>query len=92
MSRHADAALSQAIRAGYNRLPDIRALETPALMLCGECDRHITADSSLETARALPNCEAHCYPNTAHLFPWEIPDTVSADIHHWLFERQQLWH
>ena len=91
MSRHADAALSQAIRAGYNRVPDIKSLEIPALMLCGECDRHITADSSLETAKALPNCEARCYPNTAHLFPWEIPDVVNADIQNWLTEHQDLW-
>lgn len=91
MSRHADAALSQAIRAGYNRVPDIRSLDIPALMLCGECDRHITADSSLETARALPNCETHCYPDTAHLFPWEIPDVVNADIQNWLTKHKNLW-
>jgi len=91
MSRHADAALSSAIRAGYNRLPDIKTLEVPALMLCGECDRHITADASLETAKALSNCETRCYPNTAHLFPWEIPDVVNADIKTWLTEHQNYW-
>ena len=83
-SRHATAALSAAIRAGYNRLPDVRKLEIPSLMLCAECDRHITAEASLETAQALPNCEAHCYPKTAHLFPWEIPDRVNLDIQDWL--------
>ncbi|MBE9061178.1 alpha/beta hydrolase [cf. Phormidesmis sp. LEGE 11477] len=83
-SRHATTALNQSIRAGYNRLPDIKALQIPVLMLCGECDRHITAKSSLETAQALPNCESHCYPNTAHLFPWEIPDQVNSDIQNWL--------
>ena len=91
MSRHADAALTRAIRAGYNRLPDVRTLKIPALMLCGECDRHITAESSLETARALPNCQTRCYPNTAHLFPWEIPEVVNADIRSWLIEHRDLW-
>lgn len=91
MSRHADAALVNAIRAGYNRLPDIRDLHIPSLMLCGECDRHITAESSLETARALPDCEVHCYPNTAHLFPWEIPTQVNADIHRWLQTHSDIW-
>ena len=91
MSRQADAALTRAIRAGYNRLPDVRTLKIPALMLCGECDRHITAEASLETAKALPNCEAHCYPNTAHLFPWEIPKIVNADIQDWLYRHQHLW-
>lgn len=86
-SRHAEAALFTAIRAGYNRVPDVKRLEIPSLMLCGECDRHITAEASLETARALPNCEAHCYPETAHLFPWEIPERVNADIQNWLISQ-----
>jgi pimeloyl-ACP methyl ester carboxylesterase len=90
-SRYAEAALFQAIRAGYNRLPDIRALSIPALVLCGECDRHITAESSLETARALKNAQTHCYPNTAHLFPWEIPDQMNADISQWLSEHTDIW-
>ena len=90
MSRYADAALSRAIRAGYNRVPDLRSLTMPSLMLCGECDRHITADSSLETAKALPNCNAHCYPQTAHLFPWEIPEKMNTDIHQWLADQNLI--
>jgi pimeloyl-ACP methyl ester carboxylesterase len=90
-SRYAEAALFQAIRAGYNRLPDIRALRIPALVLCGECDRHITAESSLETARALKHAQTHCYPDTAHLFPWEIPDQMNADISQWLSEHADTW-
>ncbi len=86
-SRHAESALYAAIRSGYNRLPDIPRLTMPSLMLCGECDRHITAAASLETAKALPNCEAHMYPNTAHLFPWEIPVKMNADIHSWLADQ-----
>ena len=83
-SRKATHALNQAIRAGYNRLPDIRSIQAPALMLYGECDRHITASASLETARVLPNCKHHGYPNTAHLFPWEIPQQVLSDINGWI--------
>lgn len=89
-SRYAESALFKAIRAGYNRVPDLKRVEIPSLMLCGECDRHITAESSLETARALPNCEVHCYPNTAHLFPWEIPSKVNADIQNWLISHNFL--
>jgi pimeloyl-ACP methyl ester carboxylesterase len=91
-SRHAESALFNAIRAGYNRLSDLKDLQMPSLVLCGECDRHITADSSLETARALPNCQVHCYPNTAHLFPWEIPMQVNADIRQWLDAHNLLPH
>ena len=86
-SRYAERALFAAIRAGYNRVPDLKGLEIPSLVLCGECDRHITAEASLETARALPDCEAHCYPDTAHLFPWEIPERVNSDICDWLISR-----
>ncbi len=87
-SGQAESALLTAIRAGYNRVPDVKALQVPSLMLCGECDRHITAEASLETARALPNCETHCYPDTAHLFPWEIPDQVNSDIRDWLISHR----
>lgn len=90
-SRYAESALFSAIRAGYNRLPDIKTLSVPSLMLCGECDRHITAESSLETARALPDCQVHCYPDTAHLFPWEIPTRVNDDIRTWLENRPAIW-
>ncbi len=88
-SCYAESALYAAIRAGYNQVPNLRQLTMPSLMLCGECDRHITAESSLETARALPNCDVHCYADTAHLFPWEIPGRVTADIRQWL-ERQKI--
>jgi proline iminopeptidase len=84
MSSAADKALSNAIRNGYNRLGDLERITIPCLVLAGECDRHITAQSSAETARHLPHARYICYPNTAHLFPWEIPDLVIKDIQQWL--------
>jgi proline iminopeptidase len=83
-SRTASRALGKALQTHYNRLAELSAIRCPALVLAGAADRHITAQSSLETAQNLPNCETHCYPNTAHLFPWEIPDQVLADIDRWL--------
>lgn len=83
-SRPAQQALNQALSAGYNRLPDLGKITVPALMLCGECDRHITAHSSQETAQQLTDHTCKTYPNTAHLFPWEIPEPVLADIDNWL--------
>ncbi|MEB3359316.1 MAG: alpha/beta hydrolase [Synechococcales bacterium] len=91
-SRWATQALTQELRQGYNRLEDLPAIQCPCLMLSGECDRHITAASSLETAQALADCDYHCYPNTAHLFPWEIPEQVMADIGQWLNKHQSQWH
>jgi pimeloyl-ACP methyl ester carboxylesterase len=83
-SAQATQALNIALKQGYNRLGDLGAISCPCLVLAGECDRHITAASSQETAQRLPNAEYHCYPQTAHLFPWEIPAQMLKDIDRWL--------
>lgn len=83
-SRHATDALSQALRARYNRQADLARIRCPCLVLAGAEDRHITAESSRETAQHLQNAQFCCYPQTAHLFPWEIPERVRGDIENWL--------
>lgn len=80
----ATKALNTALRKGYNRVPDLSKILCPSLVLAGAEDRHITVASSRETAQNLPNCQFHSYPNTAHLFPWEIPTQVLSDIDRWL--------
>lgn len=90
-SRQANQALQTALRDRYSRLEELDQIQAPCLMLCGAEDRHITAASSLETAARLPDCQAHCYPETAHLFPWEIPSTVQNDIDQWLHQHSELW-
>lgn len=89
-SAAATRALNTALRAGYNRLTDLERIQRPCLVLAGEADRHITAQSSRETAEHLQDCHWHCYPNTAHLFPWEIPERVLSDIDHWLALHPQV--
>ncbi|MEH2336892.1 alpha/beta fold hydrolase [Nostoc sp.] len=86
----ATRALYSAIQSGYNRLLDLQQIQCPGLVLAGDQDRHITSDSSLETAQHLQNSQWQCYPNTAHLFPWEIPQQVLNDIDHWLEEHPQV--
>ncbi|MDB9494148.1 alpha/beta hydrolase [Spirulina major CS-329] len=86
-SRHAHRALNTALRQGYNRLADLPTLTMPCLMVAGADDINITAQSSQETAQALPRCAWHCFPNTAHLFPWEVSNAMNETIHAWL--RQQ---
>ncbi len=83
-SAAAHRALSQALARSYNRQPDLDRIDVPCLVLAGESDRHITLHSSQETAQSLKNCQWKSYPNTAHLFPWEIPDLVLSDIEQWL--------
>jgi pimeloyl-ACP methyl ester carboxylesterase len=85
----AHRALNRALARRYNRLPDLGAIEVPCLVLCGAEDCHITAAASLETAAHLPSAESHCYPNTAHLLPWEIPDQLLTHIDDWLDRHQQ---
>ncbi|MBD1840763.1 alpha/beta hydrolase [Coleofasciculus sp. FACHB-64] len=89
-SAAATQALNTALRAGYNRLADLQQIQCPSLMLAGASDRHITPESSLETAHHLKDCQWHCYPNTAHLFPWEIPERVLRDIDSWLDSHPQV--
>jgi proline iminopeptidase len=89
-SAAAQHALGTALKAGYNRLADLEQIQCPSLVLAGAADRHITAESSLETAQHLQNCQWQCYPNTAHLFPWEIPNQVLSDIEQWLTFHPQV--
>lgn len=80
----AQRALSQALQQRYNRLSDIQTIQIPCLVLAGEADCHIAAESSRETATNLPKSEYCCYPNVAHLFPWEIPVQTIQDIDRWI--------
>ncbi len=82
-SRYAQIALIQALRQGYDRTADLAKIQIPCLAIAAEQDRHITAAATAETAKLLPNCEFICYPNTAHLLPWEIGDRLLADIDAW---------
>jgi proline iminopeptidase len=83
-SKAANLALKQAISLGYDRLEDLTNLDIPCLILAGDRDCHITAQSSRETALKLSNSTWKCYADVAHLFPWEIPDRVLLDIDRWL--------
>jgi proline iminopeptidase len=89
-SRLAHRALNNALRQRYDRLKAIEKISCPCLVLAGSCDRHITAESSLETARSLKNSTWKCYDNVAHLFPWEIPQQVLQDILIWLERHPEM--
>jgi proline iminopeptidase len=89
-SRAANQALNHALKLGYNRLPEISQIQCPCLVLAGSEDRHIMAASSQETANRIKNSQWQCYPNTAHLFPWEIPGKMLTDIDQWLAFNPQI--
>ncbi|MEI6428094.1 MAG: alpha/beta hydrolase [Pseudanabaena sp. ELA607] len=86
-SRYATNALSQAIREGYNRNQDLGKIDLPCLVLTGIHDRHISSPASQETAQLLPNSQLHCYPDAAHLLPWEQPERLHYDVYTWLMEQ-----
>ena len=83
-TKYASQALYAAMRQGYNRVPDLKHIQCPCLVLAGECDRHITVAASQETAKYLPKATYKEYEQVAHLFPWEIPTQVLADINSWV--------
>lgn len=89
-SRAATRALSAALRKGYKRVENFENITCPALMLIGERDRHITATSSLETVKALPNCDSKIYLETAHLLPWERPSEILEDLDQWLDQHPEV--
>lgn len=89
-SKAADKALSVALKQRYNRLEQLSLINCPSLVLAGALDRHINASSSQETAKRLSNCQWICYADTAHLFPWEIPDQVIKDLDRWLTQNPQV--
>jgi pimeloyl-ACP methyl ester carboxylesterase len=86
----ATRALNQAIESGYNRIPDLWQITCPCLVLAGAEDCHISPEASWETAQNLPNSQWIIYPNTAHLFPWEIPQQLLQDIDEWLSNHTQV--
>ena len=89
-SRYAQMALTQALKQRYDRTPDLAKIQIPCLAIAAAQDRHITAASTAETAKLLPNCEFICYPDTAHLLPWEIGDRLLADIDAWCVAKLSL--
>ncbi len=88
----AHRALAQALKSRYNRLEALGQIQAPCLVLAGALDRHIAPEASFETAQHLQNSSWICYPNTAHLFPWEIPQQVLQDIDCWLSLHPEITH
>jgi pimeloyl-ACP methyl ester carboxylesterase len=89
-SPQANRSLNQALQQGYVRVQNFEQIQSPCLMLAAEHDRHINAAASVETAKALPNCDWKVFPQTAHFLPWEIPDQVLSEIDQWLEQHPDI--
>ncbi|NJK64063.1 MAG: alpha/beta hydrolase [Synechococcaceae cyanobacterium SM2_3_1] len=83
-------ALRQALQQRYSCLEHLPQLAIPTLMMAAEQDLHITCQASYETVKHLSHAEWICYSNTAHLFPWEIPQQVQQDLQAWFIRQGWL--
>ena len=76
-------AALHAMRDRPDRLPLLRQLKVPALILVGEHDAVTPPEAAKEMAGALLNAEMHVIPGAAHLSPMERPHDVNSALIDW---------
>lgn len=57
----------------WNRIPDMRAIATPTLVMCGQHDE-LTAACAMRMHNALPNSEITVLANASHMAMYEVPE------------------
>jgi sigma-B regulation protein RsbQ len=63
---------------------DLVALDVPALLICGDRDRHVPLRNHLATQQAIPRCGLQVYFDIGHVPFVETPDRCAADIKQFL--------
>lgn len=63
---------------------DLRAIEVPALVLCGAQDRMTPPHYSQEIAALVPHARLCAIDNCGHMAPMEKPGEVNAALRAWL--------
>jgi pimeloyl-ACP methyl ester carboxylesterase len=76
-------AALQAMRDRPDRLPMLRQLKAPALVLVGAHDKVTPPEAAKEMAGALLNAELRVIEGAAHLSPMERPHDVNAALIEW---------
>ena len=64
--------------------PDLRALDVPAMLVCGDRDRHVPLRNHLATQQAIPRCGLQVYFDVGHVPYVETPDNCAADVERFL--------
>jgi len=64
--------------------PELAPLATPALLVCGDRDKHVPLRNHLATHRAIPRCGLQVYFDVGHAPHAEVPDACAADVDHFL--------
>jgi len=54
--------------------------DLPALLVCGDRDRHVPLRSHLATHRAIPRCGLQVYHDVGHVPFVEVPDAFARDV------------
>jgi pimeloyl-ACP methyl ester carboxylesterase len=58
---------------------ELASLKPPALLVCGDRDRHVPLRNHLATWQAIPRCGLQVYFDVGHVPFAEIPDAFAAD-------------
>lgn len=64
--------------------PDLRALDVPSLLVCGDRDRHVPLRNHLATQQAILRCGLQVYFDIGHVPFVETPDNCAADVERFL--------
>jgi 3-oxoadipate enol-lactonase len=68
----------------YDRLPQITA---PALVLAGDSDELIPPANATVLQQRIPGAERTIAKNAGHVFTWEAPDRIAAEVTRFLLAR-----
>jgi pimeloyl-ACP methyl ester carboxylesterase len=68
----------------FNIQTQLKTLSVPAILICGDKDRHVPLRNHLATQQAIPHCSLQVYFDCGHVPFIETPDRCAADIHRFL--------
>ena len=63
---------------------NLDALDLPAILVCGDRDRHVPLRNHLATQHAIPRCGLQVYFDIGHVPFIEAPDRCAADVERFL--------
>jgi len=68
----------------FERQGHLGALHVPALLLCGDRDRHVPLRNHLATQQAIPRCGLQVWTDVGHVPFAELPDPFTTVVTHFL--------
>ena len=64
--------------------PALATLDVPAILVCGDRDRHVPLRNHLATQQAIPRCGLQVYFDVGHVPFVETPDRCATDVERFL--------